>query len=330
LSIKRQWPLPLIIATYLPAVVGVFALLYSASLDHPFAQWGAAGWLLLFIAHFWMLKLSESQPIAGLDWLHAGACWLLAVLIAMEARWQLSIRTTGVWMRLPEGLAPALLLAWLGRSQLTPRWPLAAREIAYRLYAAVPLAIAMSLWIVNINLTSTGDATWLPYLPLLNPLDVSVALCFAALALWWSVLTDSQRAKLWPYDPRGLIGAIAAMLFLWLNASLVRTLHHSFGAPITLYGMSHSTLVQASLSIFWGVLGFVAMTLAARRKWRYVWMVGVALMIVVVFKLFLVDFSNIGTIGHIASFLTVGALLLITGYLAPLPPRKDGSTATAR
>lgn len=111
------------------------------------------------------------------------------------------------------------------------------------------------------------------------------------------------------------------MVFLWLNAALIRSLHHNFGAPITVYGMSHSTLVQASLSIFWGVLGFAAMTLAARQHWRYVWIVGAALMIVVVAKLFLIDLSNVGTIARITSFLTVGALLLVTGYLAPLPPR---------
>lgn len=112
------------------------------------------------------------------------------------------------------------------------------------------------------------------------------------------------------------------MIFLWLNAALIRTLHHNFGAPITRYGMSHSTLVQASLSIFWGVLGFVAMTAAARQRWRYVWTAGAALMIVVVAKLFLIDLSNVGTIARITSFLTVGALLLVTGYLAPLPPRR--------
>jgi uncharacterized membrane protein len=180
----------------------------------------------------------------------------------------------------------------------------------------------MSLWVVLINMTSTGDSTWLPYLPLLNPLDISVALCFASLAMWWSSLSEQQRAMWWQFDMRALIAAVAAMAFIWLNAALIRTLHHNFGAPITAYGMSHSTLVQASLSIFWGVLGFTAMTIAARQRWRYVWIVGGALMVVVVAKLFLVDLSNVGTIARIMSFLTVGALLLVTGYLAPLPPRK--------
>jgi uncharacterized membrane protein len=65
------------------------------------------------------------------------------------------------------------------------------------------------------------------------------------------------------------------------------------------------------------------MTLAARQRWRYVWLVGMGLMIVVIAKLFLVDLSSIGTLPRIASFLTVGLLLLITGYRAPLPPKRE-------
>jgi uncharacterized membrane protein len=132
---------------------------------------------------------------------------------------------------------------------------------------------------------------------------------------------------LWQFDLRALLAIVAGLVFLWLNAALIRSLHHNFGAPITTYGIAHSTLVQASLSIFWGILGFTAMTIAARQHWRYVWMVGMALMIVVVAKLFMVDLSNVGTIARITSFLTVGALLLVTGYLAPLPPRKASEPA---
>ena len=185
---------------------------------------------------------------------------MFTLIVAWEASCQIAERTTGVWAQLPWGVVPALVIAWLGRQQLRPRWPLAAREHAYRIYAAMPLVIAMSLWMVLINLSSTGDSTWLPYLPLLNPLDISVALCFASLAMWWSSLSERQRAPWWQFDMRALIAIVAAMVFIWLNAALIRTLHHNFGAPITAYGMSHSTLVQASLSIFWGVLGFAAMT----------------------------------------------------------------------
>lgn len=322
LSLKREWRLPLLIALFLPTMFTMLGLVAATDLDHPCARWGALGWVALIAVHFWILRLGETRDIGWLDAFHAGAVWLLTLLVAWEASYQIADLTTGVWALLPWGVVPALAIAWLGREQLSPRWPVAAREQAYRIHAALPVAVAMSLWVVLINLTNTGDSTWLPYLPLLNPLDISVALCFASLAMWWSSLSDRQRETCWQFDMRALIAVVAAMVFIWLNAALIRTLHHNFGAPITLHGMAHSTLVQASISIFWGVLGFVAMTLAARRRWRSVWIVGAGLMIVVVAKLFLVDLSNVGTIARIMSFLTVGALLLVTGYLAPLPPRK--------
>lgn len=331
LGIERSWSLPRHIALFLPAVAAIVA----TTIGHPFEKWGAAGWLALLVAHFAMLRINEprgaeeSNDLAAVDWLHAGSCWLIALLLAWEISWQVAERTAGVWASLPWGLVPALLLAWIGRREPAPRWPLAKHSSAYRLYGATPLAVAVCAWIVAINLTSTGDPAWLPYWPLLNPLDVGVALCLASLALWWSALEDRQRAALWRLEDRALIAAVAAIVFLWLNAALIRTLHHNWGAPITAHGIAHSTLVQSSLSIFWGVLGFVAMTVAARQKWRYVWIVGAALMIVVVAKLFLVDLSSIGTVARIASFLTVGVLLLITGYLAPLPPRRESEQANA-
>jgi uncharacterized membrane protein len=328
LSLKREWRLPLLIATYLPPLAALFALASAMNAGHPFAWWGAVGWVLLFVAYYSMLRLGETRDVQGLNWLHAGATWVFTLIVAWEASYQIGELTTGVWALLPWGVAPALVVAWLGREQLSPRWPLAVRELAYRIHGAIPPVVAMALWILVINLSSTGDSTWLPYLPLLNPLDISVALCFAALAMWWSSLSDEQRATFWHFDPRALMAILAALVFIWLNAALIRTLHHNFGAPITAYGMGHSTLVQASLSIFWGVLGFTAMTLAARQRWRYVWIVGVALMVVVVAKLFFVDLSNVGAIGKIASFLTVGALLVVTGYLAPLPPRMVSEQVT--
>lgn len=323
IAAHRRWPLPRVIAAHAPGVAMICGLLYAASSQHPFAEWGALGWLALFAAHYWMLRLTEDDSLALRAALHAGAAWVFVAIVAWESSWQIDQRTTGVWSSLPLGLAPALLVGWLGRRELAPRWPIAAHVMTYRLLTAAPLIVIAALWIAAMNLLSRGDAAWLPYVPLLNPLDVSTALCFAAGALWWTSLGDSQRELLWPFDRRALLAILAALVFLWLNAALIRTLHHNFGAPITAYGIAHSTLVQSALSIFWGVLGFTAMTLGARQRWRYVWLVGAGLMIVVVAKLFLVDLSNVGTVARITSFLSVGALLLITGYLAPLPPRRE-------
>jgi uncharacterized membrane protein len=323
LGIGKQWPLPRWIALFLPAVLGAYAFAHAERLGHPFAQWGAPGWATIFVTHFALLRIMEPHRHAAIEWLHGGACWALALLFAWELNWQVAERTTGVWASLAWGVVPALMLAWLGRRQLRPEWPVAQHDLGYRMIGAAPLAVALCIWIVAINLSSNGDPAWLPYLPLLNPLDVCVALALAALAMWWSALEPSQRLSLWQFDFRALIAIAAGIVFLWLNAALIRTLHHNWGAPITAYGIAHSQFVQSALSIFWGVLGFAAMTVAAKQRWRYVWMVGMGLMVVVVAKLFLVDLSSIGTVARIASFLTVGLLLVITGYFAPLPPKRE-------
>ena len=52
-------------------------------------------------------------------------------------------------------------------------------------------------------------------------------------------------------------------------------------------------------------------------------MAGAVLLGVVVAKLFLVELAQVGTITRIVSFIGVGLLLLLIGYLAPVPPRKE-------
>ena len=43
-------------------------------------------------------------------------------------------------------------------------------------------------------------------------------------------------------------------------------------------------------------------------------------MALVVAKLFLVDLSSLGAVTRVVSFLGVGALLVVVGYFAPVPP----------
>jgi uncharacterized membrane protein len=67
------------------------------------------------------------------------------------------------------------------------------------------------------------------------------------------------------------------------------------------------------------------MVVANRRGVREPWLAGAALLAAVVLKLFVVDLSGIGTLARIVSFLAVGGLMLLIGYLAPLPPRTEVS-----
>ncbi|MCY1417806.1 hypothetical protein D9M71_333480 [compost metagenome] len=81
-------------------------------------------------------------------------------------------------------------------------------------------------------------------------------------------------------------------------------------------------MVQAGLSIVWTLIALGLMIFGHLRARRDLWMVGVALIAVVVVKLFFVELGNSGGLARIVSFIGVGVLLLIVGYFAPLPPRQ--------
>ena len=105
----------MLIATYLPAIVTIFTLLLLSTYAHPFAKWGAGGWVLLFVAHFTTLMLGETRGIPRSNGFTPAPCWALALIIAWEASWQIANVTTGVWAQLPWGVVPALVIAWLSR-----------------------------------------------------------------------------------------------------------------------------------------------------------------------------------------------------------------------
>jgi uncharacterized membrane protein len=123
--------------------------------------------------------------------------------------------------------------------------------------------------------------------------------------------------------PRLLPACLAGLVFIWANGVLLRTLHQWGGVPFSLESFAESTLTQTALSIFWAVLSLSTMLVAARKSNRVAWLAGAVLLAVVVGKLFLVDLSRIGSIERIVSFVGVGVLMLIVGYLSPLPPAAE-------
>jgi uncharacterized membrane protein len=171
-----------------------------------------------------------------------------------------------------------------------------------------------------------GDPSPLPYVPLLNPLDLTQVLMLVAIATWFNRVarTDAMLAKV--LSPQVIAGLLGALTFLWINAVALRTIHFTTGIAYTPNALWNSTLVQATLSILWSVLALAAMAIANRRQWRVVWIVGATLLGAVVLKLFFVELARTGPVMRIVSFIGVGLLLLLIGYVAPVPPvRKEGA-----
>lgn len=287
---------------------------------HPFADLGVLGWPLGFAAYYWILRRHDAAG-RWLDLLHCATLWLLTVVAAWELHWCIGEVAPGVWPLLAWAVVPCGLLVVLSLHGAHLPWPVAGRLPVYLLLGAAPLAALAWLWIVYANMTSNGDPQPLPFVPLLNPLDLAMIGVLLALAGWMRSIRQHGIVSGERESSAALYGSLGVGAFIAANGGLLRALHHLAGVPYALEPMLRSTLVQAALSIFWSVLALTVMVIATRQRLRALWLVGAALMGVVVIKLFLVELSRVGSVERIVSFMVVGMLMLLIGYLSPVPPK---------
>ena len=288
---------------------------------HPFQNLGYIAWPLAFGAHLWLLRRHEDET-QFIDWFHAAGVWLLAGLGAWELAWFLGdiVQRGNAWQLIGWVLVPLLLLAWLITRGERLAWPVARYLQAYLLEGALPLIVFLWAWMNFTNFDSDGDAAPLAYVPLLNPLDLAQAGALLAQFAWFRRVRATNFAPQTFKSPELAYTALGIAAFVWLNGVLLRTLHHWAGVPFEIDAMLHSMLVQSAFSIFWSVLALCAMLIATRFRLRPLWLTGAGLMAMVVVKLFFVDLSNVGGIERIVSFIGVGVLMLIIGYISPVPP----------
>jgi uncharacterized membrane protein len=329
---RLSWPMARFPALALLPLLLAFALggaaLRQERIPHLFANGGFVAWPLALIVQVALLRrLDRAVPLAGtwsapIGLWHAGTLWLLLLIGAHELAWLArSVGDgNGIWTIAPWGLVLALGLLAVSRWSEGSSWPFAAHRRAYLLIAAAPVAVALAIWTLKANLSGDGDPLPLPYFPLFNPLDLTQALAFVAVGIWLAALGRFD-AVLLANVQRPVVVTGTALVFVWINALVLRTIHFWFDVPYDFHSLWNSMLVQATFSLLWSFIALATMLLAHRKRWRVAWIVGATLLGAVVIKLFLVDLGQAGGVERIVSFIGVGLLLLLIGYLAPVPPR---------
>ncbi len=324
-----QWPrLESVAVVLLPALV----LSIAHDVAHGRTSVTEYGWAVYPAAwalHFAVLYRSETRAEASptvsagmVAWgtlAHTAGALLLLGQIAWEAgEWTARVTPRGTVWAACAHLAPlALYLLAVARAQRDATWPLRSFGKAYALTAGTIVAVALGLGFVALALLNPGDPAPLPYLPLVNPLEISLALALGALFLWAKGNVDATVQTLY----RGLgIGA-----FIVLNGIVARTVHHWLGVPWQLSALVASRPLQAALTLTWTVAALAAMVVATRGQLRMLWLTGAGLLAAVVVKLFAVDLAALSGLTRVVAFLGVGALLLVIGYVAPLPPATKNS-----
>ncbi len=308
-----------------PTVAHAPLLLIAAAIDaallaDPLRDGGWWAWSIAFAVHAAVLRWAAPHwPRLVADAVHVIGLVALALVGALTGRavtadWG---DAASAWPWLGWLAVPGALLLALPRPATLRVWPFRAAPEAYARVASATLAIALGLWTLVANIASDGSAAPLLHVPLFNPLDLGIAFALVAILQW---LRLAERAGGWP------LGLVAAAGFVWLNAMLVRAFHHYDGVPYRFDAWNGSLAVQTGITLLWTTTALVSMWLAARRAARLPWMAGAALLAAVVLKLLIVDLSGSGTVTRIVSFVGVGVLMLVIGYVAP-PPAKESRHA---
>ncbi|KQZ94623.1 DUF2339 domain-containing protein [Pseudomonas sp. Root562] len=323
LALRLNWTSLGLLCTLLIPAAGVVLLAAWHPRFHPAANFGWLAWTALFVVHFISLRrLAPMLAARVLSLAHVLGCWLMIGVLALELRYGLLLLSEqyNAWRWLGWAILPSLYLVLVAAPRQWP-WPMSDHAREYRVYAAAPLALLMLGWFWLANAVSDGMAEPLPYVPLINPLELGLLFALFGVYVWSrNALTQLQFNKDYVARATQLIAGVS--LFVFFTALVMRAAHHWGGVPFQLDALLESMRVQAGLSIIWTMIALSLMIGGHLRHRREVWLIGAALIGVVVAKLFFVELSNRGGLARIVSFIGVGVLLLVVGYFAPLPPKR--------
>ncbi len=322
-EVHRRAPAPALALTTLAALVLAFPLAFAQAADYgqPFAGHGSWVWPVfaaLGLRSLLCLRMGEGR-IAGLVQL---AWWLLWPTVLSLLALHVSER-----FGLAEGWVGMLLaLPWLVMAVLSQdhwRWlaqPLGTCFVRLRPHLQGIVALVLALWWFA-ALASSGAAAPLPWVALLNPLDLAQVAVLVLAARWLWQNQPGQSASAWR------VGLALAALAL-VTVMTLRAVHHWGGEPWS-DALLGSRLAQTSLTVVWSLLGVAGWVSGSRRGQWGLWLSGAILMGVVLAKLLLVDRGNLGDLLGIGAFIAYGLLCTLVGWLAPAPPRRGGANEEA-
>lgn len=317
-TLRRWGLLTTALQIYLPiGAFLIYTMLDHYRISHPFAGFG--GWALgiFFIINYTLLYHFD-KVWRYTVYIHISSLWLAALIGIRELQYVVSRWTDNpTWMTLSTALIPLLLALVI---MLLKKMPY--RE-QYQLVGVGGLVSLLFFWELS-AFWIAGDPAPLPYIPLLNPLDL-MQIAGMGMMIYWFRTLQSQFVS----TTRSLFYAVMGVMLILLSSVIfARSIHLLRSVEYRLSVLWESLFFQAGLSILWSLLAIMLMLLAKHYRSRSLWISGFGLLVVVVIKLFLVELSGSGTVERIISFLVVGTLLLLVGYFAPLPPVKSQDEAT--
>jgi uncharacterized membrane protein len=284
----------------------------------PFEGWAMAAWALWVLAAWRTLPALIADRVDAGRTMHMVYLWIMVLLAGAELAHlaDTHAQLSRVWIGLA-ALAPVALMFVLALRRLQPaRWPIGANAETLRSVFLTSLTVLLGIGGVR-GLIDEGNPAPLPYIPVINPIELAMIGFLVLLALWYRQ-AEREGSALMSVELRARALALAGLALL--TSVTLRSVHFLGGVSWD-ESLTVSPLAQAALSIVWTLAGIAAMLIGKKRGSRAVWFGGAALMAAVLVKLLLIDRQYLHDLPAIIGVLVVGLLLVAVGYFAPVPPK---------
>jgi uncharacterized membrane protein len=332
-------PLVLVPWMFLTAAYGILS-----GDGHPFAGFGLIAWILSVVAHFYILHSVDDDWKNRIAYIwHTSGFVITILILSWEAAYLAGFAAAGwedaylarfdvagseAWKLSGWLGVPAAVILLLIRFGGYIEWPAEKFRKAYLSTAPVCLGLFLAACFLR-ACSYDGNPFPLSYIPVLNPADILQIFVIVTFALWARAIAVERMPEpsFFVFSLKGLVILAGVSFLILLNVILARSVHVWADVNYNMYSMYHSFVFQAAVSILWTLASLFLMSSGSRKGIRKAWFAGAWILAAVVIKLFFVDLGGRGTGERIVSFIVVGILMLVIGFLAPLPPvlKEDGA-----
>lgn len=287
-------------------------------------------WICAFISGFTYLNIAKKIFIRSSQgfylFLHISLFWITLYWIFDQAKYLLNLLQAGFsTIEFSVLLSISSMTVLIINTLLKKKLMGDPKTIkAYVCYGLIPIVLHIYLSLIS-GLFKYGQIDHWPYIPLINPLEISAIFAILMLGVWFNLCANYKTYR----DSNNIKQPISnfafwvmiVFSFLWANSMILRCLSQWLNVQWTLGHLWNSKIIQATLSLIWAFAGVLLISIGHRFAQRKTWFTGMIIQLAVVIKLFLVDSMELEGLLRAAAFIIIALLMLFIGYLAPLPPK---------
>lgn len=223
-------------------------------------------------------------------------------------------------------LIPAMIILICYCLDRSHRFPIQRYSTLYWKIGLFPIVLDL-LYQLLTGLFYSGKIIYWTYIPFINPLEEVAIFAIMMLVVWLNkfrvlmstnYLQNTIKRKDFTFF---VMVFITGLILLWANSIMLRSLSEWLDVTWSFYDLWKNQIIQVVLSLVWTLIAVIFVTLAHYNSHRIIWFIGVFIQLLIVIKLVFVDSVELEGLMKASVFIGVALLMLVIGYLAPLPPK---------